>query len=64
MFDTTADRSAGAPQSPDLDPTRPTPPVEAPVNPLEDVTAGRSAGSAWNTDQDPTRPVSLDDPRA
>jgi hypothetical protein len=64
MFDVTAGRSAGAPHNPELDPTRPTPPVEETITPVEDVTAGRSAGTAWNTAQDPTRPGSPVDPRA
>jgi hypothetical protein len=64
MFDVTAGRSAGAPHNPELDPTRPTPPVEEIPSALRDVTAGRSAGTAWNTAQDPTRAGSPDDPRA
>ncbi len=63
MFDITAGRSAGAPHNPELDPTRPTLPVEVRERAVEDVTAGRSAGTAWNTLQDPTRAVDVADPR-
>jgi hypothetical protein len=62
MFDVTAGRSAGTPENPLRDPTRPEP-GEPPEPALEDVTAGRSAGTAWNTLQDPTRAAIPDDPR-